>query len=57
MKLNALIKRLQKLQSQIKGDPDVIIDFDENGYFSLEEAGIVEDEGEVMINIKSSNEA
>lgn len=57
MKLSYLIKRLQVLKSQIKGDPDVIIDHEEDGgYYNMEKVQIVNEDETVMINLKSSNE-
>lgn len=60
MKLSKLIEKLQKIQKQVKIDPDVIIDFDEdNGYYNLEKVGMVADDesGELLLNLKSSNES
>ena len=58
MKLSETIKALQALQKQLKTDPDLVIDHDENGYFDLEEVQLktCEDQ-EIVINLKSSNEA
>ncbi len=56
MKLSQAIKALQALQAKVKGDPDVVVDADEVGYYNLEEVKLTSDEGEVLINLKSSNE-
>lgn len=57
MKLKTLIKRLQKLEAKHK-TVDVIVDFDEHGYFNLEKVKVVKDKEtkKVMINLQSSNE-
>jgi hypothetical protein len=63
MKLKALIKTLQKLESKVKGNPEVVVDFDANGYYYMEKAQIIVDKNETnpelsttYINLKSSNE-
>lgn len=56
MKLSYLIKRLQDIKDGIKGDPDIVIDYDENGYFNLEGVKEIVEDSEIMINLKSSNE-
>lgn len=56
MKVKELIKKLQKLDDNSR----VVIDFDpEVGWFELEEVKLVTDpdDGEVFVNIKSSNES
>ena len=56
MKLSELISELKNLESQLTKDPDVTIDFDYNGYWDVEYTEVRSDEGEVIVNIKSSNE-
>ena len=58
MKLKTLIKKLQKLENEYK-DSIVVIDFDDNGFFILEDVNLIKDDGNDgrwMINLKSSNE-
>ncbi len=60
MKLKTLIKKLQKLEKDHK-NADVVVDFDENGFFNLEKVIIVRDgdddaPGKMLVNLKSSNE-
>lgn len=66
MKLSALIKRLQNIQTTLKKDPSVVVDFDPAiGWYDVESITIEENIdmesmntkiGEFIINIKSSNE-
>lgn len=58
MKLKELIRLLGKLEDEYKNH-DVIVDFDENGWYDLEKVRIVVDpESEkCFINLQSSNEA
>lgn len=56
MKLSKLVERLKKIQKDLKIDPDVVIDFDENGWYELDKVQVVSDADDVMINLKSSNE-
>lgn len=55
MKLNQLIQKLLYLR-ELHGDVEVIIDHDENGWFTIEELEKTDYDGETMINIISSNE-
>ena len=58
MKLKTLIKKLQKLENEYK-DSIVVIDFDDNGFFILEDVNLIKDDGDDgrwVINLKSSNE-
>ena len=58
MKLSAFIKKLQKIQDSIKGDPDVVIDHETDvGWYEVEKVQEIVEENEIMINLKSSNEA
>lgn len=58
MKLSYLIKRLQELKTQLKTDPDIVMDFEEeNGWYNLEKVQVFDKEAEIMINLKSSNES
>lgn len=58
MKLSAFIKKLQKIQDSIKGDPDVVIDHEKDvGWYEVEKVQEIVEENEIMINLKSSNEA
>lgn len=60
MKVKQLIKKLTKLQEK-HGNIDIVIDYDENGWYSSEKVEVLDhlDDGEFeckFINIKSSNE-
>lgn len=62
MRLNSVILKLQKIQKEVrkknkKSNPDVVVDFDDNGYFNVEEiVREADDDGETVINIISSSE-
>lgn len=58
MRLKTLIKRLQALENE-HANTEVVVDFDENGFYMLEDVGFVKDENnddKPYINLKSSNE-
>jgi len=56
VKVGELIKKLSKLKEK-HGNLDIVIDYDENGYYdTVSVKPIVDDEGDLLINIKSSNE-
>jgi hypothetical protein len=58
MKLSQLIKSLQTIKKGIKGDPSVVIDHEEDvGWWDLDDVHEVLEDGEIMINLKSSNES
>lgn len=54
MKVKDLILRLQAVDPNL----DIVVDHDENGYYTLQDAQIKEDkeEGETYLNLVSSNE-
>ncbi len=58
MKLAKLIKVLQKIETQLDCDTDIVVDFDEDeGFYSLQNASVVSDSnGEVMVNLESDSE-
>lgn len=61
MKLSALKKAVKEAEKFCKEnnikDPDCLVDADENGFYNLEELEAdTNDDGEVFINLKSSNE-
>lgn len=61
LKLSKVIAKLQKIQKQLRVDPDCVVDFEtdlegEALYFDLEDVSTVEDNGVILLNFKSSNE-
>lgn len=55
MKVGKLIQKLQKMDPEM----DVIVDYDENGWYNLEGVelrALQEDDGEA-VNLKTSNES
>lgn len=60
MKLKALIRRLQALDEK-EDNIEVVVDFDENGFYKLEKITVITDHSNAekstrMVNLVSSNE-
>ena len=59
MRLSKLITKLQELKKKMKGlDPDLIIDHDEHGYYSLENVTLIlTEDDDILVNLVSLNES